>query len=167
MKILVVKNYEEMSARAAEIFVEQICKKPDSVIGLATGSTPEGLYGKLAEATASGNIVKAMKAENETGFAYIITEGEASYLAIVNATGSCAVYNVEGADVTADKAAVVTEAKAHAAANQTNYTQTLTDSANTFNNRIYFYLEAATSVGTTVCVDNLVMAYVDKEYEAK
>ena len=47
------------------------------------------------------------------------------------------------------------------------YTQTLTDTANTFNNRIYFYLEAATSVGTTVSVDNLVMAYVDKQYEAK
>ena len=84
-------------------------------------------YGKLAEATASGNIVKALKAENETGFAYIVTEGDASFLAIVNATGACAVYNVEGADVTADKAAIVTEAKAHAAANQTNYTQVLTD----------------------------------------
>ena len=47
------------------------------------------------------------------------------------------------------------------------YTQTLTDTANTFNNRIYVYLEAATSVGTTVSVDNLVMAYVDKQYEAK
>ena len=84
-------------------------------------------YGKLAEATASGNIVKALKAENETGFAYIVAEGDASFLAIVNATGACAVYNVEGADVTADKAAIVTEAKAHAAANQTNYTQVLTD----------------------------------------
>jgi len=47
------------------------------------------------------------------------------------------------------------------------YTQTLTDTANTYNNRIYFYLEAATSVGTTVSVDNLVMAYVVKDYEAK
>lgn len=87
-------------------------------------------YGKLAEATASGNIVKAMQAENGTGFAYIVTEGDASFLAIVNATGACAVYNVEGADVTADKAAIVTEAKAHAAANQTDYTQTLTDKLN-------------------------------------
>ncbi len=84
-------------------------------------------YGKLAEVTASGNIVKAMKAENETGFAYIVTEGDASFLAIVNATGVCAVYNVEGVDVTADKAAIADEAKAHAAANQTNYTQALTD----------------------------------------
>ena len=47
------------------------------------------------------------------------------------------------------------------------YTQTLTDKTNTFNNRIYFYLEAATSVGTTVCVDNFIMAFVDKAYAAK
>ena len=46
------------------------------------------------------------------------------------------------------------------------YTQTLTDKTNTFNNRIYFYLEAATSVGTTVCVDNFIMAFVDKAYVA-
>lgn len=44
------------------------------------------------------------------------------------------------------------------------HTQTLTDTANTYNNRIYFYLEAATSVGTTVCVDNFVMAFVAKDY---
>ncbi len=96
-------------------------------------------YGKLAEATASGNIVKALKAENETGFAYIVTEGDAIFLAIVNATGACAVYNVEGADVTADKAAIVTEAKAHAAANQTNYTQVLTD-------KLSKLMEGATSI---------------------
>ncbi len=46
------------------------------------------------------------------------------------------------------------------------YTQTLTDTTNTFNNRIYFYLEAATSVGTTVCVDNFVMAFITKDYVA-
>ena len=82
---------------------------------------------KLAEATATGNIQKALKAENGTGFAYIMTEGEATYLAVVNANGVCKVYGVEDSaeetvvDVTADHAALVTEAKAHAAANQTDY----------------------------------------------
>ena len=70
---------------------------------------------------ASGNIKKALKAKNDTGFAYIIAEGDSSYLAIVNAMGVCKVYDVEGADVTADHAALADEAKAHAAANQTNY----------------------------------------------
>lgn len=78
-------------------------------------------YNKLAEVTASGNIQKAMKAGNDVGFAYIMTEGDASFLVLVNAMGYGVVYNTEGADVTAAHAALVTEAKAHAAANQTSY----------------------------------------------
>lgn len=78
-------------------------------------------YTKMLEVTASGNIQNAMKAENGVGFAYVMTEGDASYLAVVNAMGACKIYNVEGADVTADHAALVTEAKAHAAANQASY----------------------------------------------
>lgn len=82
-------------------------------------------FTKLTEAIASGNIQKALKAENDTGFAYIMTEGEATYLAVVNATGVCKVYNVEGADVTADHAALADEAKAVAAAAQAGYTDAL------------------------------------------
>ena len=82
-------------------------------------------YSKLLEATASGNIVKALKAENGAGMAYIVTEGEASFLALVNATGVCKVFDVEGADVTSAHEAIVTEAKAHAASNQTSYSNAL------------------------------------------
>lgn len=78
-------------------------------------------YTKTEEMTASGNIKKALKATNDTGFAYIMTEGENSYLAVVNAMGVCKIYDVEGTEVTADCEALVTEAKAHAAANQPNY----------------------------------------------
>ena len=84
----------------------------------------------FAEVTASGNIQKAMKAVNDTGFAYIMTEGEATYLAVVNASGACKVYGVDHSaeeavvvDVTADHEALVTEAKAHAAANQADYSE--------------------------------------------
>ena len=83
-------------------------------------------FTKLVDATASGNIQKALKAENDTGYAYVITSGEASYLAVVNAMGVCKVYNVEGNDVTADNAAIVDEAKA-AAAGQTSYVSHLSD----------------------------------------
>lgn len=79
-------------------------------------------YTKLSDATASGNIQKALKAENDTGFAYIMTEGDASYLALVNATGVCKIYDVEANDVTDAHEALVTEAKAHATANQKSYT---------------------------------------------
>ena len=76
---------------------------------------------KAEEITPVGNIVSGYKAENNAGFAYIMTEGEASYLAVCNALGAVRVYNVEGADVTAEKSALADEAKAHALANQTSY----------------------------------------------
>jgi len=82
-------------------------------------------YSKLLEVEASGNIQKALKSENNTGFAYIIAEGNSAFLAIVNAMGGCKIYDVNGADVTADHSALADEAKAHAAANQTAYTDTL------------------------------------------
>jgi hypothetical protein len=78
-------------------------------------------FSKLVEATASGNIEKAFKADNQVGFAYIVKVGDASFLAVVNAMGTCKVYNTEGADVTAAQSAVVTEAKAHATANQASF----------------------------------------------
>ncbi len=78
-------------------------------------------FTKLSELTASGNIQKAMKAENDAGFAYIMTEGEATYLVLVNAMGVCAVYDVEGGVVTDAHEALVSEAKAHASANQKEF----------------------------------------------
>ena len=42
-------NYEKMSLRAAEILSSQIILKPDCVLGLATGSTPIGMYDQLVE----------------------------------------------------------------------------------------------------------------------
>ena len=50
-KIILIKttDYEEMSQKGAEIFIEQLKKKPNSILGLATGSTPLGLYKILIE----------------------------------------------------------------------------------------------------------------------
>ena len=82
---------------------------------------------KMNEAVeASGNITEAYKALNNSGFAYIMTEGEASYLAVVNAMGVCKLYNVEGAEVSAEHEDLVAEAKAHANENQTPYIDDLT-----------------------------------------
>ncbi|MCK4282708.1 MAG: glucosamine-6-phosphate deaminase [Candidatus Brocadiae bacterium] len=50
MDVVIVRDYEEMSDRAAAIVVRAIRQKPDLVLGLATGSTPEGLYQRLIEA---------------------------------------------------------------------------------------------------------------------
>ena len=47
MLVEVVDSYELMSQRAAEIVAEQVHRKPNSVIGFATGGTPKGMYQRL------------------------------------------------------------------------------------------------------------------------
>jgi len=47
MKRIICDSYEDMSRVAADIVEAQIACKPDSVLGLATGSTPLGLYEEL------------------------------------------------------------------------------------------------------------------------
>lgn len=49
MRIIRCANYEEMSKKAAEFVSAQIMLKPDCVLGLPTGSTPIGMYARLAE----------------------------------------------------------------------------------------------------------------------
>jgi glucosamine-6-phosphate deaminase len=49
MKFIVVKNYDEMSFEAAKRLIEQVKRKPSSVLGLATGSTPIGTYKLLVK----------------------------------------------------------------------------------------------------------------------
>lgn len=56
MRIIECENYEEMSDAAAKIVAELVKNKPDCVLGLATGSTPEGLYAKLVKGYESGEL---------------------------------------------------------------------------------------------------------------
>ena len=44
VKELVKNDYENISSDAAAIVAEAIRKKPNLVLGLATGSTPLGMY---------------------------------------------------------------------------------------------------------------------------
>ncbi|HHT96254.1 MAG TPA: glucosamine-6-phosphate deaminase [Clostridia bacterium] len=48
MKIIVKDNYSEMSKLAASVIADLVRKKPDCVLGLATGATPIGTYHELA-----------------------------------------------------------------------------------------------------------------------
>ena len=56
MKILVCKDYEELSLKSAEIIVNQINQKRDSVLGLATGGTPVGMYKELVKSYREGKV---------------------------------------------------------------------------------------------------------------
>lgn len=47
MRIYKAKDYQDMSRKAANIISAQIIMKPNCVLGLATGSTPIGIYQQL------------------------------------------------------------------------------------------------------------------------
>ena len=49
MKFYCGEDYKAMSRIAANIISAQIIMKPDCVLGLATGSSPEGTYAQLVE----------------------------------------------------------------------------------------------------------------------
>lgn len=56
MRIIIAKDYEEMSKKAAMIVESQMILNPQSILGLATGSTPVGMYQELIEANKGGRI---------------------------------------------------------------------------------------------------------------
>ena len=47
MEVIVKESYEEMNALAAQMIAELVRKKPNCILGLATGSTPVGTYKEL------------------------------------------------------------------------------------------------------------------------
>jgi glucosamine-6-phosphate deaminase len=49
MKLIRAKNYDEMSGMAALMIAEGIRAKPDLMLGLATGTSVEGIYDRLVE----------------------------------------------------------------------------------------------------------------------
>ncbi len=49
MKVIVTENYDEMSKKAAEIIIDVVKNNPNAVLGLATGSSPIGMYRNMAE----------------------------------------------------------------------------------------------------------------------
>lgn len=56
MRIYKAKDYKDMSRKAANIISAQVISKPDSILGLATGSTPIGTYDQLVEWYNKGDI---------------------------------------------------------------------------------------------------------------
>ena len=56
MKLICAKDYEEMNRKAANLIAAQILMKPDCVLGLATGSTPIGIYKRLVEQFEAGDL---------------------------------------------------------------------------------------------------------------
>ena len=56
MRIIITENYDDMSNIATDIIAAQLILNPDSVLGLATGSTPTGMYEGLVKLYNVGRI---------------------------------------------------------------------------------------------------------------
>ena len=71
-KIIVTENYDELSAKAFEVMKEVVTSKENPVLGLATGSSPIGLY---------QNMIKDHK-ENGTSYKNVVTFNLDEYIGL-------------------------------------------------------------------------------------
>ena len=80
MKIIVTKNKEELADKAFEVMRGVIAKKPDAVLGLATGSTPIGLYQRMvADHRSGGTSYRKVRALNLDEYAGLAGDDPQSY----------------------------------------------------------------------------------------
>lgn len=80
MKLIVAKDYKELSRIAADMIINEIKAKPYSVLGLATGSTPIGAYEMLADACRAGEVsFSKAKSINLDEYAGLAGDNEQSY----------------------------------------------------------------------------------------
>lgn len=80
MRILYSEDYNKMSRQGANIVAAQIIVKPDSVIGLATGTSPVGMYNQLIEWYKKGDLsFKEVKTINLDEYKGLAKENPNSY----------------------------------------------------------------------------------------
>jgi len=85
MIIYKVKDYEEMSRKAANIIAAQVITKPDCVLGLATGSSPVGTYKNLITAYQNGDLdFSNVKSINLDEYKGLSPENDQSYRYFMN-----------------------------------------------------------------------------------
>ena len=81
MKVIIAKNYDEMSKKAFEIMKGVICADPGAVIGLATGSTPIGLYKEIIkDHIENGTSYKEIKTVNLDEYVGLDYSSDQSYV---------------------------------------------------------------------------------------
>jgi glucosamine-6-phosphate deaminase len=85
MNVVVVKNYEEMSLRGAELFAKVIAAKSDCVLGLATGDTPIGMYNELVARYEKGELdFSRVRSVNLDEYYPITPDNDQSYRYFMN-----------------------------------------------------------------------------------
>ena len=81
MQIIITENYEEMSQKAFEIVAKVVKSNPQAVLGLATGSTPLGLYkAMIDDHKQNGTSYKEIKTVNLDEYAGLDITSDQSYV---------------------------------------------------------------------------------------
>lgn len=81
MKVIVTKNYDEMSEKAFKIVKEVVVNNKNAVLGLATGSTPLGLYAEMIkDHKENGTSYKDVKTLNLDEYAGLDVTSDQSYV---------------------------------------------------------------------------------------
>lgn len=85
MKIIQTKNYSDMCRKAANIISAQTILYPDSVLGLATGKTPIGVYDQLVTWYNKNDLdFTGVKTVNLDEYCGLGSENESSYRYFMN-----------------------------------------------------------------------------------
>ena len=85
MKFIVCKDYDEMSKKAAEIMIDVVKNNPKATLGLATGSSPIGMYNYMAKAYENKEVsFKECKSFNLDEYYKISKDNDQSYYYFMN-----------------------------------------------------------------------------------
>lgn len=85
MRIYQTENYQQMSKKAANIIAAQIISNPESILGLATGSTPIGTYKNLVKKYQDGDIdFKGITSINLDEYVGLSKDDDQSYRYFMN-----------------------------------------------------------------------------------
>lgn len=85
MKLIMAKNYSDLSRKAANVVSATVILHPNSVLGLATGSTPVGMYKQLIEWYQKGDLdFKAVKSINLDEYVGLDAQSDQSYRYFMN-----------------------------------------------------------------------------------
>ena len=85
MEIIVVKNYEEMSKAGNEVIKNVVLENPQAILGLATGSTPIGIYKNMIADFKNGLVsYKTIKTVNLDEYIGLDASNEQSYVSFMS-----------------------------------------------------------------------------------
>lgn len=85
MNIIVAKDYAGFSEKAAQVVASQLTLKKNSVLGLATGSTPLGVYAKLIQWYKQGKLdFSSVSSVNLDEYVGLPRESDQSYYYYMN-----------------------------------------------------------------------------------